>query len=55
MNKKNDIRYHEVLKQAAVYSYKNGNPIPSGYRVVKSVDNINYQKVKINKIQARNV
>ena len=39
MNKKNDIRYHEVLKQAAVYSYKNGNPIPNGYRVVKSVDN----------------
>jgi predicted esterase YcpF (UPF0227 family) len=36
---KNDTKYHEVLKQAAGYSYKNGSPAPDGYKVVKSVDN----------------
>lgn len=37
--RKNDTKYHEVLKQAAGYSYKNGSPAPDGYKVVKSVDN----------------
>ena len=37
--RKNDTKYHEVLKQAAGYSYKNGSPAPAGYKVVKSVDN----------------
>ena len=37
--RKNDTKYHEVLKQAAGYSYKNGNSAPEGYKVVKSVDN----------------
>jgi len=37
--RKNDTKYHEVLKQAAGYSYKNGSPSPDGYKVVKSVDN----------------
>ena len=37
--RKNDTKYHEVLKQAAGYSYKNGSPAPDGYEVVKSVDN----------------
>ena len=37
--RKNDTKYHEVLKQAAGYSYKNGSPVPEGYKVVKSVDN----------------
>jgi len=38
-NRKNDTKYHEVLKQAAGYSYKNGSPAPEGYKVIKSVDN----------------
>ena len=37
--RKNDTKYHEVLKQAAGYSYKNGSSAPEGYKVVKSVDN----------------
>ena len=37
--RKNDTKYHEVLKQAAGYSYKNGSPAPEGYEVVKSIDN----------------
>lgn len=37
--RKNDTKYHEVLKQAAGYSYKNGSPTPDSYKVVKSVDN----------------
>ena len=37
--RKNDTKYHEVLKQAAGYSYKNGSPAPDGYEVVKSIDN----------------
>ena len=37
--RKNDTKYHEVLKQAAGYSYENGSPAPDGYEVVKSVDN----------------
>lgn len=37
--RKNDTKYHEILKQAAGYSYKNGTPTPEGYKVVKSVDN----------------
>ena len=39
VKRKNDTKYHEVLKQAAGYSYKNGSPAPDGYEVVKSVDN----------------
>ena len=38
-NRKNDTKYHEILKQASGYSYKNGNPIPEGYKVIKSIDN----------------
>ena len=38
---KNDTKYHEILKQASAYSYKNGAHIPDGYKVVKSVDNKN--------------
>ena len=37
--RKNDTKYHEVLKQAAGYSYKNGSSAPEGYEVVKSIDN----------------
>ena len=37
--RKNDTKYHEVLKQAAGYSYKNGSSAPEGYKVIKSVDN----------------
>lgn len=37
--RKNDTKYHEVLKQAAGYSYKNGSPASEGYKVIKSVDN----------------
>lgn len=39
--RKNDTKYHEILKQAAGYSYKNEISIPDGYKVVKSVDNKN--------------
>ena len=39
--RKNDTKYHEILKQASAYSYKNGAHIPDGYKVVKSVDNKN--------------
>jgi len=39
VKRKNDTKYHEVLKQAAGYSYKNGSHAPDGYKVVKSVDN----------------
>ena len=39
VKRKNDTKYHEVLKQAAGYSYKKGSPAPEGYKVVKSVDN----------------
>jgi len=39
VKRKNDVKYHEILKQAAIYSYENTNPLPSGYRVIKSVDN----------------
>ena len=37
--RKNDTKYHEVLKQAAGYSYEKGSPAPDGYKVVKSIDN----------------
>ena len=37
--RKNDTKYHEVLKQAAGYSYEKGNLAPEGYKVIKSVDN----------------
>ena len=37
--RKNDTKYHEILKQASGYSYKNGSSIPESYKVVKSVDN----------------
>lgn len=37
--RKNDTKYHEILKQASGYSYKNGSHAPDGYKVVKSVDN----------------
>ena len=39
--RKNDTKYHEILKQASGYSYKKGDPIPDGYKVIKSVDNKN--------------
>ena len=37
--RKNDTKYHEILKQAADYSYEKGNLAPEGYKVIKSVDN----------------
>ena len=37
--RKNDTKYHEVLKQAAGYCYEKGNLAPEGYKVIKSVDN----------------
>ena len=38
-NRKNDTKYHEILKQAAGCSYEKGNLAPEGYKVIKSVDN----------------
>ncbi|MBR6126496.1 DUF2974 domain-containing protein [bacterium] len=39
-NRKQDTKYHEVLKQAAIYSYhKPGNYPPSGYRVIDFDEN----------------
>ncbi len=39
-NRKNDTRYHEVLKQASIYVYHNGNAqLPAGYRVIDKAEN----------------
>ena len=39
-NRKQDTKYHEVLKQAAIYSYhKPGNYPPAGYRVIDFDEN----------------
>ena len=38
-NKKNDINYHEILKQASGYSYRDSIPIPEGYKNLNSIDN----------------
>ena len=41
-NRKQDTKYHEVLKQAAIYSYhKPGNYPPAGYRVIDFNENKN--------------
>ena len=41
-NRKQDTKYHEVLKQAAIYSYhKPGNYPPAGYRVIDFAENKN--------------
>lgn len=41
-NLKNDIKYHEVLKQAAIYSYhKPGSYPPAGYKVIDFKENKN--------------
>ena len=41
-NRKQDTKYHEVLKQAAIYSYhKPGNFLPAGYRVIDFKENKN--------------
>lgn len=41
-NKKYDIKFHEVLKQAAIYSYRDeGNYPPAGYKVMFFADNKN--------------
>lgn len=40
INRKQDTKYHEVLKQAAIYSYhKPGNYPPAGYRVIDFNEN----------------
>ncbi len=41
-NLKQDTKYHEVLKQAAIYSYhKPGSYPPAGYRVIDYAENKN--------------
>ena len=41
-NRKQDTKYHEVLKQASIYSYhKPGNYPPAGYRVIDFNENKN--------------
>jgi len=41
-NRKQDTKYHEVLKQASIYSYhKPGNYPPAGYRVIDYAENKN--------------
>lgn len=41
-NKKEDTRYHEILKQASIYAYRKDNSKPpAGYKVIDSVDNKN--------------
>ena len=42
MNKKNDIEFHEKMKQASVYAYRDaGVLLPSGYIPVESYENKN--------------
>lgn len=42
INRKQDTKYHEVLKQAAIYSYhKPGNYPPAGYRIIDFNENKN--------------
>lgn len=39
-SRKDDIGFHYVLKQAAIYSYRGNNSrLPHGYRVIESVNN----------------
>ncbi len=39
-NKKNDIKYHEILKQAAIFSYRGKNAkLPEGYKVIETAQN----------------
>ena len=39
-NRKNDTRYHEMLKQAAIYVYHGKNAsLPSGYQVIDKAEN----------------
>ena len=39
-NRKNDTRYHEILKQASIYVYHNGNAqLPAGYRIINKAEN----------------
>ena len=41
-NKKEDTKYHEILKQASIYAYRKDNSKPpAGYKVIDSVDNKN--------------
>lgn len=51
-DKKDDIKYHELLKQAALYSYHDGKTsLPSGYKVIdvgKNDDNGFYADVLSN-------
>ncbi len=52
VNRKNDTKYHEILKQAALYSYHDGKtPLPLGYKVIdvgKNDDNGFYADVLSN-------
>lgn len=42
VNRKNDTKYHEILKQASIYAYRKDNSKPpAGYKVIDSVDNKN--------------
>ena len=37
VNRKNDTKYHEILKQASIYAYRKDNSKPpAGYRVIES-------------------
>lgn len=39
-NRKNDVKYHETLKQASISVYPNkGNKIPAGYKVIDRAEN----------------
>lgn len=39
-NRKNDTKYHEILKQASIYVYHGANAhLPSGYRVIDKAEN----------------
>lgn len=39
-NRKNDTKYHEILKQASIYVYHNRNAqLPAGYRVIDKAEN----------------
>ena len=41
-NKKEDTKYHEILKQTSIYAYRKDNSKPpAGYKVIDSVDNKN--------------
>ena len=41
-NKKQDTKYHEVLKQASIYSYHDeGGYPPAGFKVIDFAENKN--------------